>query len=355
MKCNRSSASIRSDQRHGSSACQKSCCVIGPAIPASAPSEHQETKSCSTSLASKVSKSSKQSLYVQEFFTPVSLHPSKRTISIDRNITSQTIYLTNIPDHELKSPTSDLDSTSRDQDFYAFWDSSKQDLYKMLSSLPETDSLGSASNLSNGSVLNTIQSSSFSTLRMEHQKKSSEKISCPSYKYTVVDGMGGDDTSTNRALPKLKTLKLRLCPNLLQKQKLEQWAGSSRFTYNKAVAISLSKGSTQKNAYKIRDRIVTLKKRGSDTNNSFFDNKPWLLDCPKAIRFNAVNTAVSNIKACFSNFKAGNIERFSAPFKTKKNQLLKGWTIGMERNNVSRDKDKLYVFKDLLGEQQETA
>jgi transposase len=162
--------------------------------------------------------------------------------------------------------------------------------------------------------------------------------------------MGGDDTAAKRALPKLKTLKLKLCPNLLQKQKLEQWAGCSRFTYNKAVATSLTKGSTQKNAYNIRDRIVTLKKRGSDTTNSFFDNKTWLLDCPKAIRFNAVDTAVSNIKSCFSNFKAGNIERFSAPFKTKKNQILKGWTMGMDLNNVTRDEKKLYVFKDLLGE-----
>ena len=349
MKC-KSSASTSSGQHHASSVCQKPSCTTGLTMAASAPSELLETKSSSISQASRASKSNKQSLYVREFCTPVFPHPSRETISSGRNNTCQTIYLTNIPDHELRSPMSDPVSTSNDQDFYAFWDSSKQDMYTMLSSLPEIDSPGLVSNSSNGSVHDTIQSSSFSTLRMEHQKKSSEKISCQSYKYTVVDGMVDDATAAGRVLPNLKTLKLHLRPNPLQKQKLEQWAGCSRFTYNKAVSISLTKGSTQTNAYKIRDRIITLKKRGSDTENSFFNNKPWLLECPKSIRFSAVSTAVSNIKSCFSNLKAGNIDRFDAPFKTKRNQILKGWTIGMEQKNVSRDNDKLYLFKDLLGE-----
>lgn len=240
----------------------------------------------------------------------------------------------------------DPESISRDPDFYAYWDSSKKDLYATLLSLPETDSHASGLNSSSGSSTNTTLSSSFLTERIALQKKSSERTLWPSYKYTVVDGMDAEGTR-----PKLKTMKLRIHPNKEQKKLLADWAGCSRFTYNKAVAIRLAEGSTQKSAYDIRDRIVTLKKRGNDaTPNSFFNNKQWLLKCPKSVRFAAVASAVANVKACFSNLKRDNIKHFDPPFQRKKTQDLRGWTIGMDQKNVHKDGNHLYVFKNMLGE-----
>ena len=312
----------------------------------SAPSVRPEACSSSTSPASLDSKSSSKKHRVQRFSTPVFPRPSNETTLTVKKATCKTIFLTNIRDHELKSPTLDQESILRDPDFYAYWDSSKRDLYATLLSLPETDSHVSGSNSSSGSSINTTLSSSFLTERIALQKRSSERTSWPSYKYTVVDGMDAEGTR-----PKLKTMKLRIHPNREQKKQLADWAGCSRFTYNKAVAIRLAHGSTQKTAYDIRDRIVTLKKRGNDaTPNSFFNNKPWLLNCPKSIRFAAVASAVANVKACYTNLNRGNIKQFDAPFQRKKTQELRGWTIGMEQKNVRKDGNHLYIFKDLLGE-----
>lgn len=83
----------------------------------------------------------------------------------------------------------------------------------------------------------------------------------------------------------------------------------------------------------------------------------------------AVREAKANLNSCFSNLRAQNIRRFSSPFKTKKAETQNGWSWTLEKANVTRgveeeekkrrkgakkkDKkttDKLYIFKDLLGE-----
>jgi transposase len=82
--------------------------------------------------------------------------------------------------------------------------------------------------------------------------------------------------------------------------------------------------------------------------NSFFNNKPWLLDCPKDARQGAVHTALANIKACFSNLKAGNIDRFKAPVKRKKAEMQNGWSIEIEKRSVYKDGDKLMIWEKYL-------
>jgi IS605 OrfB family transposase len=64
----------------------------------------------------------------------------------------------------------------------------------------------------------------------------------------------------------------------------------------------------------------------------------------------AVRLAIANRKACWTNYRNGNIHHFRDPFKTKKNEKLRGWSWTTEKNNVSRDGDKLYIFKRYLGE-----
>lgn len=275
--------------------------------------------------------------------------PSRETTSSGRSSTCETIILTNIPDRAMTSATSVLASTSRGPDFYAYWDLSRQDLYQKLLWPLETASPGSASSSSSGSARSFPLSSSFLTTLTELPKRSSERTSCPSYRYTVVDGtVDGGTEAGPPPIGKIKTLKLRLRPTQTQRDKLAQWAGSARVTYNRAVAIRLAEGSTQRNVFRIRDRLVTLKKRGSDAKNTFFDNKPWLLDCPKSIRMDAVKSAVANVKSCFSNHAAGNIDHFNAPFRSKKDEKLHGWSLGMDQKNVGRDGDSLSIFPDML-------
>lgn len=52
----------------------------------------------------------------------------------------------------------------------------------------------------------------------------------------------------------------------------------------------------------------------------------------------------------FTNLKAGNIKRFNKPFRTKKNEKLRGYTYPVEKNNVKKEGDRLFLFNDILGE-----
>jgi putative transposase len=310
-------------------------------------SEHLEDNVCLTSLLSTSSTSPKQGLNkIKASFSTAECPPkNKKMTSIDNNSTSEIIYLTNTRDSNCKkSQTSDQGSTSKDQDFYEFWDSSKKDLYQQLLWLPETGWQGLESNSLNGCSMNSTLKSSFSTLRIVPQRRNLEKTSCPSFKYTVVDGTEKEDIPQQRT----KTFKLRLCPTKEQKVKLEKMAGCYRFTYNKAVKEYLRKGNAHKTEYKLRDRFVTLKKNSKP--NPFFNNKHWLLECPKSARQKAIKQAIANVKSCFTNLRNKNIKRFQAPFKRKRLERQKGWSIDIEKANVKKKEDKLFIFKEILGE-----
>lgn len=114
------------------------------------------------------------------------------------------------------------------------------------------------------------------------------------------------------------------------------------------MALYMAKDSTYKSVFRIRDRIVTNVR--SVGKNNFFNNKEWLLECPKSIRQNAVKDALSNLKACFTNLKNKNIKHFTAPFKRKRHEMLNGWSMGMDKANVHKSKDALFIFKTVLGE-----
>lgn len=108
------------------------------------------------------------------------------------------------------------------------------------------------------------------------------------------------------------------------------------------------------NWMKLRNRFVTNKARAvndeKSRENSFFNNKQWLLDTPKSVRLEAVCDAVTARKACLSNLKAGNITHFKTSFRSKKHETANGWSLGMESNNVLRGEDnELYIFKTKLG------
>jgi len=323
---------------------------------AKAPSARSKLRAVTISSTLQVSKDSvwnKLNLTVQSSSTLECPRQNNETISKDNKNTSNPIYLTNIPDKKLtssKSTTSAPESTSRGLDFYEYWDSSRVEEYRNLLWLPRTASQDLVSSSLNGFAGNSNVRSSFSIIKTEPLRRNSERTSWPSYKYIVVDGMEGGATKIAKK-PPLRALKLKLNPSAQQKSQLERMAGCSRFTFNKAVAMRMDDGSTQRDLFRIRDRIVTLKPRGEGrVSNSFFNNKKWLLDCPKSIRMNAVKDAVSNVKACFSNLREGNIDKFKSPFRSKKMELLNGWSLRMDQKNVMRKNDGLFVFKDILGE-----
>ena len=249
------------------------------------------------------------------------------------------------------------DSISRERALSRFWNPSKMEQYKELSWLPKIAWQGLDSNSLNGYVVNTERKSWFSITTVTHQPKNLVKTSSPSFKFTVVNGMGAGDT---RLPLKSKTIKkswkLRLFPTGKQKQILERWAGSSRYTYNKVVESLNNKKDKCRGWMRLRNRFVTAtsrtlnKKTKKMKKNSFFNNKKWLLETPKSIRLSSVQEAISNQKACFTNLKRSHIQKFFLRYKSKKKERRSGWCLGFEKNNVYKDGDALSIFPRLLGD-----
>jgi len=237
------------------------------------------------------------------------------------------------------------DLISKERGLSEFWMPSKKDKYDQLSWLPKIDWQGLDSTSSIGYVVSTEQKSWFSMTKIQHKPKSLEKTSSPSFKFIVANGMEAEDTKLPKTLK--KTLKLRLFPTPLQKKTLNKWASASRYTYNKVIACLNNPRNNCRNWMKLRNRFVTAKR--SNVDNNFFNNKKWLLDTPKSIRLAAVKEAVKNLKTCFTNKRKGNIPKFFLTFKSKKKEKLNGWSLGIEKNNVSKNGDELSIFSRLLG------
>ena len=309
-------------------------------------SGHQE--GCGCSICPQSIQASKQTVKTSTSSIQESPQQNKKTTSNANKISFAPIFLTNIPDSSLTTyQTLDQVSTLKDPDCYKFWDSSRKEKYQHLSWLQETDWQGLDSNSSNGCVQSLELKSWFSTMKIQPQKQSCQKTSWQLSKYIVVDGMEKED------IPKQKTKarKLRLRPTPQQKRKLEQWSGCDRFLYNKAISLLANKkNKTLRNVFRLRDRFVTITGKYLNTKNNFYNNKPWLKDCPKSIKQGAIKDARSNYSSCWTNKNKGNIKEFKLPYKSKKQQKQKGWSVSLEKNNISKDDNKLYVFKKLLGE-----
>lgn len=142
---------------------------------------------------------------------------------------------------------------------------------------------------------------------------------------------------------KIKALKLRLRPTREQKLKLNRWAGCARFLYNKSVFVQTK---TKLNKSQLRNRLATIKNRNTGKFNSFYNNKSWLKDCPSSVRKCAVYDGVSNLQSCYSNVKNKNIKRFDLPYRTKKRERLNGYGFSIEKQDIKKEKDKLFIAGD---------
>lgn len=268
-----------------------------------------------------------------------SLVINNQTICKDRdNISKSDAIQTTTSTFKILHP----DSISEEEALSEFWTPSKKAKYEALSWLPKIDWLDSGSISSNGYVKNTEQKSWFSITTIKHQQKNLEKTSCQLFKFIVANGMDKEDTKKI-----MKTWKLKLFPTKEQKQILNKWAGCSRFTYNKTIACLNNPRNNCKSWMNLRNRFVTAK--STKGINNFFNNKKWLIDTPKHIRLSAVKEACKNLKSCFTNKRNGNIKSFNLQYKTKKKEQQYGWSLGLEKNNVSKEDDKLIIFKTILG------
>lgn len=105
----------------------------------------------------------------------------------------------------------------------------------------------------------------------------------------------------------LKIRKLRIYPNLLQRKKLKEWIGTTRYVYNNGVNEIRINGN--QSFYTLRDKLVTSK------GNKLTE---WELNTPKDIRAGGLRDLVKAYKTCFTNLSRGNISKFNVSFRTKK-------------------------------------
>lgn len=311
--------------------------------------EHQVESGCLTSLASTPVQTSmpsekKKTLCVS--CTQESPVQNKKMILNDKKNTSETIVLTNVQKSK-KSQTLVPESISKDKDCYKFWDSSNKALYQQLSWLQETALPDLDSSLLNGCVKSSELKSWFSTIKIQPQNQSLETTSWQLSKFTVVDGMEKEDTKTKIT----KARKLRLKPTSEQKILLNQWAGCTRFLYNKTIStLTNKKNKSIRSKNQLRSRLVSIKNQYTEKQNNFYNNKPWLGECPANVRKGAVYDAKANLQSCFTNFKNENIKQFTSPYKTKKKEQTRGWSFSLEKADVSKKEDKLFIFQGKLKE-----
>lgn len=163
-----------------------------------------------------------------------------------------------------------------------------------------------------------------------------------------------------------KAFKLRLVPTKEQKQCFEQWAGCARFTYNKTLGCLKNPKDRCRNWMSLRNRFVTARAGNAKAGapkvskeeqkkkrrvNTFIAKHSFLEKTPKHIRLAAVKEACSALKACRSNLKAGNISHFDMGYKSKKQELKKGWSLALEAKDVTRAGDVLKIFPGSLAGQ----
>lgn len=140
--------------------------------------------------------------------------------------------------------------------------------------------------------------------------------------------------------------KVKLNPTKEQKEKLRMFASHARYTYNAAVS-SVNEKQNKLNKLGLRNVFVTAK------NNKWIEERTWLLQTPKVIRQQAVFEAAKNFKACFTSKSNGHIDSFKVGHKTKRNEAMRGWTLGVERQlqakSVDGAKKDLRILPEFLG------
>jgi hypothetical protein len=135
---------------------------------------------------------------------------------------------------------------------------------------------------------------------------------------------------------------IRLYPNKSQKEELNKWFGTARWTYNQVVALlRASPGDVSKYSVvkELRNDFVNKKNSNHEEN---FANKSWVTKTPYDIRDAALNDVV---KAYMSNLAKENNNNFIIHFKKKK---APSDSIAIHANNY---KSKGVIFPTFYGEE----
>jgi hypothetical protein len=112
-----------------------------------------------------------------------------------------------------------------------------------------------------------------------------------------------------------KSIMIRLYPNKSQKEELNKWFGTARWTYNQVIAsLRASPRDVSKYAVVKELRNDFVNNKNSNHEEKFAD-KPWVTKTPYDIRDTALNDVV---KVYTSNLAKKDNKNFVIGFKKKK-------------------------------------
>lgn len=273
--------------------------------------------------------------------------PSRKRIVIRRNpiLTSQSVSVTaecplkdketilkdKLPSCVLSTPniqslqTLGQVSISTENPSNAFWSFQAKDLSKKLWLPIETDSVVSPLNSFHGSFTSMESKSWFSMKRWEPQTMQNlQKTSSQSLMFSIAESMEKENTQKKTKTPKKKLTKPKnLPPNTVRKillkptpevkQKLKQWFGCVRTTYNWALACIKDKPKE----YPIN--FIWLRKRFINKCN-IPKRFRYLLDTPKHVRDSALKDLEQAFKMNFEKKKNDSSHNFEMKFRSKKKE-----------------------------------
>lgn len=189
-----------------------------------------------------------------------------------------------------------VDSTSSGKGCYSFWNSQVSEMSKKLWLPIETGSVDLDLNSLNGSSINTMSDSWFSTMLRVPQSPNLSQTSCQSSPFFPVGFMDSENTLR-------RSRKIRFYPTKIQKDLLLKWFGVARYTYNKTVEY-LRKPGTKANWKAIKTEIINALPE-------------WAKEVPYQIKSVAIRDACLAVTAAKQRFKeTGKVHKVS--FRSRK-------------------------------------
>lgn len=236
--------------------------------------------------------------------------------------------------HTIKSfLTSVLELTLNGKVSCNFWNCVTEDLSQKLLLPIETGCVASRTTLLNGNFCKTESRSWFSTKIWTHQMQNLPMTSCPLSMFSIAGCKENESTKPKKVRNRKKKKqpcnsirKYRLYMNLETKQRLKQWFGSVRKTYNWTLA-SIKEKKYPINRFWLRNRFVNACNIPKEFR--------YLLDTPKHVREGAIDELVDAYKI---NFQKG--EQFEMKFRSKK----KSQSIVIPHDSIKSYKDNILTM-----------
>lgn len=128
---------------------------------------------------------------------------------------------------------------------------------------------------------------------------------------------------------------------------LRKWFGTTRYVYNKGVAILREEYLS---FYELRNRLVCYKpnkknKDGKSKTEVNSEIKAWELETPKVVREGGLNDLSKGFKECIKRVKEGTIDRFELRFKCKRDKKA---SMVINKEAPTLNKDGVVLFQKLL-------